>query len=398
MRTLRMVAVLALMVAGLLALPVLADEVKPPAAPPETAAPATPPPAATPAQPAKPAAPAAPATGPLQIKVGEATLRFGVLFQPQADFQQNPAGAYSQNLLVRRARILIGGQVAKTVFIFFETENSRLGAANATGTKTMNTGFQTLDAAVEWRPRKAFNLSGGLIRVPASRDALESASSEFTLDFNTYAFMTTTALGGTGGRDTGIMARGYFFNDRLEYRAAMLSGLRENGNRNSFRKVGRLQYNFFDKEVYNFPSYAGSNFGAKKIVALGAAVDSQMDYTGLTTDLFADIPTRFGSALGTVTFQDVDGGRRSPSGLATQQIVSVDGGLFFKKAKFGPWARYEQRNFDTQTTRDEKRYLVGLNYYPMGNNFNIKAGVTRMKPATGREMNQFTVQLQVFYY
>jgi hypothetical protein len=386
MRTSRMVTALTLAVAGLLSLPVLADEVKP----------ATPPPAETKAADPKPAP--APATGPLQIKVGEATLRFGVLFQPQADFQQNTAGAYSQNLLVRRARFLIGGQVAKTVFIFFETENSRLGAANSAGSKTMNTGFQTLDAAVEWRPRKAFNLSGGLIRVPASRDALESASSEFTLDFNTYAFMTTTALGGTGGRDTGIMARGYFFNDRLEYRGALLSGLRENGNRNSFRKVGRVQYNFFDKEVYNFPSYAGSNFGAKKIVALGAAIDSQMDYTGFTTDLFADIPTGFGSALGTFTFQDVDGGRRSPTGLATQQIVSVDGGLFFKKAKIGPWARYEQRNFETQTTRDEKRYLVGLNYYPMGNNFNIKAGVSRMKPATGREMNQFTVQLQVFYY
>src|SRR5688572_9654550 len=142
MRTLRMVAVLALTVAGLLSLPVFADEVKPPAAPPETAAPATPPPTAAPAPPAKPAAPT---TGPLQIKVGEATLRFGVLFQPQADFQQNTAGAYSQNLLVRRARFLIGGQVAKTVFIFFETENSRLGAAKTAGTKPLNTGFQTLD-------------------------------------------------------------------------------------------------------------------------------------------------------------------------------------------------------------------------------------------------------------
>jgi len=52
MRTLRMVAVLALTVAGLLSLPVFADEVKPPAAPAELAAtPAltTPVPAATPA-------------------------------------------------------------------------------------------------------------------------------------------------------------------------------------------------------------------------------------------------------------------------------------------------------------------------------------------------------------
>ena len=54
----------------------------------------------------------------------------------------------------------------------------------------------------------------------------------------------------------------------------------EKGNENVFRTVGRLQYNFFDKEVYSFPSYAGANFGTKKIVALGASGDAQVDYTG----------------------------------------------------------------------------------------------------------------------
>ena len=345
------------------------------------------------------AAPAAPAAGsPMQIKVGDATLRFGLLVQPQADFQQNTAGAYTQNLLLRRVRFLVGGQVSKEIFFFFETENSRLGNATATGAKTMNTGFQTLDAVVEYRPNKKFNVSGGLIRVPTSRDALESASNEFTLDFNSYAFMVSTALGSTGGRDTGVMARGWFFKDRLEYRGAVLAGMRENGNRNSFRKTGRLQWNFFDTEVYNFPSYAGSNFGKKKILALGAAVDSQMDYTGWTTDLFGDFPTSFGSALGTVSYHNVDGGRRSPNALATQQIYSIDGGLFFKNAKVGPWVRYEQRDFDVQTTRDEKRYIAGINYYPMGNNFNIKAGVARLIPVNAPETNQFTIQLQVYYY
>jgi hypothetical protein len=335
---------------------------------------------------------------PLQIKVGDATVRFGLLLQPQADFQQNPAGAYAQNMMIRRARFLIGGNVTKSVYFFFETENSRLGSATTAGVKTMNTGFQTLDAVVEWRPYKTLNVSGGLIRVPTSRDALESASSEFMLDFNSYAFMTTTALGGTAGRDTGIMARGYFLDDRFEYRGAILSGLRENGNRNTFRKVGRVQYNFFDKEVYNLPSYAGSNFGTKKIVAAGAAIDSQVGYTGWTADVFADIPTSFGSTLGTVTYQNVDGGKRSPTALAPQKILSADAGIFLKNSKIGPWVRFEQRKFDVLKTRDEQRYIVGLNYYPMGNNFNVKAGLARFKPVVGPQMNQYTVQLQVFYY
>jgi hypothetical protein len=394
MRTLNRILGLTLMTVMVLTTPVLANETKS-----SEATPAAPAPAPAPAPDAAPAKPVpAPAAGPLQIKIGDASLKFGVLVQPQADFQQTPAGAYTQNLMLRRTRFLVGGQVTKTVFFFFETENSRLGGATPTAGKTMSTGFQTLDAAVEWRPKKAFNISGGLIRVPTSREALESASNEFTLDFNTYAFTATTGLGGTGGRDTGIMARGYFLDDRLEYRAAVLSGMRESGNTNEFRTVGRLQYNFFDKEVYNFPSYAGSNFGAKKILAVGLAYDRQLYYDGLTADVFTDIPTRFGSALGTVTFQTLDGGTTSPNALAKSNIVTVDGGLYSKKLKAGTWARYEQRNFDTVSNRDEKRYSVGVNYYPMGNNFNIKAGIGRARPAIGSEMTQFTLQLQVFYF
>jgi hypothetical protein len=394
---------LALMAAAVFTFPVLGSEEKSSeAATAPAATEASPAPTPAPAPAPAPEPPKAPASGPLQIKVGDASIKFGLLLQPQADLQENSSGRYAQNLLLRRTRFLIGGQFNKQIHFFFETESSRLGNAPAsgTGTKTIATGFQTLDAVVEWRPRKSFNLAGGLMRVPTSRDALESASNEFTLDFNTYAFTGSGAMGATGGnRDTGLQARGYFFDDRLEYRAAVVAGLRDQHHvSHPLRYIGRLQYNFFDKEVYNMPSYAGSNFGAKKILAVGAAYDMQMDYDGFAFDVFADIPTRFGSALGTATFQQLDGGRTSPTVLARSNIVTLDGGLYFKKARMGTWARYEQRDFDTANTRDEERYLVGVNYYPMGNNFNFKLGVGRYMPATGTEMTQYTLQMQVFYF
>jgi hypothetical protein len=361
---------------------------------------ATPPPAEPKpeAKPAVPAAPAPPSPGsPFQLKIGDASVRFGVLFQPQVDFQQNNTGGTGQNFMVRRARFLVGGSVTKTVFFFFETENSRLGNANAAGQKSWTTGFQTLDAAVEWRPNKMLNLSGGLIRVPTSRDALESAATEFTIDTNSYAFTATGALMGTGGRDNGIMARGYFLDDRLEYRAAIVSGFREPGIRNSFRRAGRIQYNFFDKEVYNFPSYAGANFGKKKILAVGAAYDQQLDYHGMSADVFADIPNRFGSAIGTATYQRLDGNVKLKTQLPQSDIITIDAGLYLKQFKVGPWARYEQREFDA-TGLAEKRALVGLNYYPYGTNFNVKVGYGRFQPTAGPKMNQFVIQLQAFYY
>jgi phosphate-selective porin O/P len=353
----------------------------------------TPPPA-----PATPAPKPAPA-GPIQIKVNDnVNFRFGVLLQPQLDFQENATEQTSENLMLRRVRFIASGQVAKNAYFFFQTENSRLGGAIGTGSKVISTGFQTIDAVAEYRFSKPFNIWAGLIYVPTSREALKGSASEYMIDVNTYAFTATTALAGTGGRDTGFMARGYFLGDKLEYRAGLFQGLRQTGSRNAFRQVARLQYNFFDTEVYNLPSYSGGNFGAKKIVAIGGAWDKQNDFKGPTADVYVDWPTAFGAALGTATVMRLDGGAFIPT-LGKSNTFVVDGGLFFKGNKLGPWARYEQRNFASpNASKDEKRYLVGLNWYPYLNNFNIKGAVGQLKPAVGNKQKQATLQMQFSYY
>ncbi|HEX2758017.1 MAG TPA: hypothetical protein VHP60_05925, partial [Thermoanaerobaculia bacterium] len=68
------------------------------------------------------------------IKVNDnINFKVGILLQSQADFQQgrnltdDDGGGYQQNFLIRRLRLLIGGQVAKNVFFFAETENGSLG-------------------------------------------------------------------------------------------------------------------------------------------------------------------------------------------------------------------------------------------------------------------------------
>ena len=334
-----------------------------------------------------------------QIKVNEnVNFRFGVLLQSQADFSQASAGGYAENVFVRRARFIIGGQVAKQVYFFFQTENSRLGLANAAGAKGLGSGFQTVDFDAEWRFSKPLNLWAGLIYLPTSREALKASGSEFMIDTNTYTYTATTALAGSLGRDTGIMARGYFLGDHLEYRAGLFQGLRNAASRNPLRTIARLQYDVFDTEVYNFPSYPGAYFGTKKILAFGAAYDGQKDYRGPTADVYADFPTLFGSALGTITYQRLDGGK-FVTALPKSNTLVVDGGVFFKGSKLGPWARYEKRNFAApNSARNEKRALIGLNYYPFGNNFNIKTAFGRLSPAVGRKTNQFTVQMQAYFF
>ena len=85
--------------------------------------------------------------------------------------------------------------------------------------------------------------------------------------------------------------------------------------------------------------------------------------------------------------------------LGKSDVFVADGGVFFKGIKIGPWVRYERRNFaDPNAAKSEKRYLVGLNWYPYMNNFNIKLAVGQLKPAVGKNLNQTTVQMQFFYF
>ena len=62
------------------------------------------------------------------IKVGEdVNIKFGVLLQPWADWTKDPVtDGYSQNLFLRRGRLLVGGAVAKNVTFFIETDNPNL--------------------------------------------------------------------------------------------------------------------------------------------------------------------------------------------------------------------------------------------------------------------------------
>jgi hypothetical protein len=198
------------------------------------------------------------------------------------------------------------------------------------------------------------------------------------------------------------MARGYFLADHLEYRSAVLSGLRLPGVKNAFRFTEFIQYNVFDTEVYNFPSYSGVNYGNKKILALGGAYDTQGDYQLESAHMFLDLPTGFGSFESTICYQHIDGGKFITS-LPKQDTFSAEAGVFFKALKTAPVIRYEQKEFSdaVQKPKNEKRYVGGLNYYPFPkaeNNFNVKVWFQRVEPNVGFATNEFTLQFQVFYF
>jgi hypothetical protein len=347
------------------------------------------------------------------IKVNDnVNFKLGLLLQGQYDFQEianatsTASGGYQQNELVRRARIILGGQVAPDVFFYVDTENASLGkttvGGTGTGLKAPNTGFNLLDAVGEWRPVKAFNIQFGEILAPVNREILKSSASTFMLDQSAYNLPDSAALQNNTGRDTGFMFRGYFLDDHLEYRSAILSGFRAVGVRNSPRFTERLQYNVFDTEVYTMPSYAGTYFGNKKILDIGGSYDTQSDLVVASGDAFLDIPVPFGGLESTFIYQYINGGTFQTS-LPQANTFSGEAGVFIRAAKIGVIARYEQKKnaFTKNEGKDEQRYIGGLNFYPYPkaeNNFNIKLWYQRVDPKVGYSTNEFTVQMQVFYF
>ena len=118
--------------------------------------------------------PPSPAAAQAVIKVNDnVSFKLGFQFQGWADWSQSAStGGYAQNLFARRARLLVGGQVAKDVTFFFQTDSGNLGKVNPAGAKQTNTGFVIQDAFVSWKLNEAFTLEAGHFLVPLSRNIL----------------------------------------------------------------------------------------------------------------------------------------------------------------------------------------------------------------------------------
>ncbi len=332
------------------------------------------------------------------IKVNDNVFfRFGAQFQGWADEQQDATTkGYAQNLFIRRGRFLVTGQVAPNVTFFFQTDNPNVGKAP----KSLGTGFLLQDFWAEWKLNDYFALSGGEFLVPLNRQTLTSTVTFLTLDISPTASLFSGPTQSNGLRDTGFQAKGYVADGRLEYRAAIFQGIRVAGARNSFRRSAFLQYDFFEKERgYVWP---GTNLGKRKIVALSGGYDGQSKYKSYSGSLFATLPVNKGNEVaGILQSNHYDGGTFITA-LPNQRDDLVELGYYLSAAKVQPFVKYEDQKFkgSFNPSRDQTRWGAGLNYYVAGQNLKFTGQYVRVKPKNGAisSTNQFTVQMQVWYY
>jgi len=405
----------------------------------EPAAPATPPiahepaaaqlPAAAPLPPPAPDAPPPTAFESLRIesKNGSATLKIGFLLQPQYEAISNATlSGTSNNLFVRRTRLLIGGTLFKNFEYFFDTDAPNLfkgsdtpvaGAAGmpatpASGAKGGN-GIIVQDAFGTWKAYEDMvKVDLGYMLTPGAHNALQGAGTLYGLDYfsNTFLHNTSfnTAAGvNPAGRDAGAQLRGLLVDGHVEYRLGIFQGKRnpatatEVGAQNMFRVAGRLQINIFDPETAFF--YAGTYLGKKKVLSVGAAYDFQSDYKHWAVDGFLDMPLGPGGVTAQVNFGKWNGGGFTTGAppLVNQTAIMAEAGYRLDAIPISPILKFEQRDFANSDQR-ETRFGGGLAYWPYGHTINMKAFLTHIsaKPDVGDSLgsNQFQLQGQLYFY
>jgi hypothetical protein len=347
-------------------------------------------------------APSASAQWVIEGKDGGSSIKVGFLVQPQAEWLETPAGDhYSQNLFLRRFRLLFGGKVSERWSFFFETDSPNVGKANPdpainpAGTKDTGT-IYVQDAFVTYARSAAFQVDAGLQLLPLSHNHQQSAASLLSVDYGPYTFTESGPTGERVGRDYGLQLRGYPAKQHLEYRVGVFSGFRGAEARNALRLVARVAWYPWAAETGYF--YAGTFQGSRRILAVGASADTQKDYHTYGADLFYEQPFHQGRQGLTVQvdFMHFDGASALTS-LPGQNTWLLEAGVHLARGRFTPFVQYASRDI-FGASPDQDSLQAGLAWWWKGHNRNVKASVGRVHADGQPDRVQALVQLQIFYY
>ncbi len=365
------------------------------------------------------------------------SIQVGSIVHMFASYQQNgfgPGGnrsttdndpdAWSKDFNLYRARVLVGGKLSKNGSFFLETDLPSIVGKGSGDSKNVKVSPIILDAQYEHTFGNHMVIAG-LQLVSHNRNGLQGAAGLLANDFTyfqyPYNLFANQPLQGNFGRDLGINSRGFFLEDKLEYRFGIFTGRNTGEFVNddpALRYVGRVAYNFFDAEKDYY--YAGTKLGSGKTLALAGGFDLQGTYQNFGVDLFLDMPAgTAGSITANAAFSALTGGTDTEgTSFATlipkQTTQFLELGYYFKKSKLQPWIRYEKQGIDADgliqtggvpvdTFNDLNTATVlggGLNYWFAGYNTNIRLSYTTWKQenAMGEDQTQGQIWLQTQFF
>ena len=333
------------------------------------------------------------------VKSDDTTFKFGFQGQLWADCTQDPTGAqgYQQNIYLRRARIIMGGDIGKDLSFFVETDDPKLGLTP----KNLTSGLLLQDALLEWRPSAVFQLVGGLFIVPFLRNGLQSTLTYITLDVSAISTITNGATQSSALRDTGFEAKGFFLKDHLLYRLGEFAGARDVNGHNPARTAGYVQYDFFTAEKGYL--FNGTTLGMQRVLAVDAGVDRQGTYRGVSANIAAALPLNGGDEIaGQFQYVHYDGRTRFPA-VSDQNDYLLEAGYYSRRLKTQPFLKFDDQSFvsSADASKDVYRFGAGLNRYLHGQKLKWTLQYLRTSPQNTvslKASSELTIQLQLSYY
>ena len=363
----------------------------------------------------------APAAG---LKIGDESTyaKIALLLQAWSAFTDGGApdpDSLDTDFYLRRMRVMLFGQLNDRVNFFFETDNPNFGKQGDFSSRTF-----VQDAWVEFNLHGALQIDVGMLLVPFSHHGMQGATSLHSLDYHS-GLIRYPAGSHVVWRDFGVMARGLFFQDRIEYRLAILNGVHggtdDPRNPNDWpRLTARLTFNLFDAEggpgtggffydgLYLSKTEAGV-VSTKKVLSLGVSADWQKDlnvdldatgavqkrhdYFALAADLFWDLPLDSGGRLGLsgqVDFFYYDHGEEySGYGLLSELGLRYD--------RFEILFCLDWFESDRSDEGDLLFVYGGFNFWWLGHSTSIKLQAGESKQAGGGWGFAGQVQVQLLF-
>jgi hypothetical protein len=326
-------------------------------------------------------------------KDGRSSLSIGLLAQPLVDRETNGDGLVtSTNACFRRLRLIAGGQIAGRLTFFIESDNPFSGYHS---NPAIQHPMILQDFTVSWVFRPEFQLEGGLVIVPVSYNATQSAASLLAIGYSPYSFLGSGPTTSRTGRDQGVQARGYLKQGHLEYRVGAFRGSRQKNPSMELRYAGRMVYYPLTGQTGLF--YTGTTLGRARLVAIGASLDHQGDYNTQAADVFLDLPlpNRDGVTL-QADFVHYNGGQTFPE-LPHQHTWLTEAGYYFSAGRLGVFGQLAGRDIHTPGADDGSSYQAGVAWWALGHRLNVKAGLARVARGAVTRY-QTTLQAQFFAF
>lgn len=204
-------------------------------------------------------------------------MEIGFLGQVHATYTEGAAD--ETDFFLRRARIILSGQVMDGVKFFAETDNDNAGK---NGEPDASTDIQ--DAFLDVRLPVATNhwIKAGLILLPFSFESRSGATTLLGNDYNAEAIKLVNTF---VWRDYGAEAHGHFFDQRLAYFAGVFDGYdAEDSTKNDdadLRVTGHLAVNVIGTAESGW-FFSQNRLGkAGNYVSLGVGYDAQNDASSI---------------------------------------------------------------------------------------------------------------------